>query len=67
MKDNWWNKKAEEIKKCGERNNSQGLYSALKTVYDPKTNTAIYRHERNIKPMERAFSLTAESRRQGRP
>ena len=39
MTENWWNKKAEEIKKFGERNNSQGLYSALKTVYDPKTNT----------------------------
>ena len=39
MKDNWWNTKAQEIEKFGECNNSQGLYSALKTAYGPKTNT----------------------------
>ena len=54
MKDNWWNKKAEEIETFGECNNSQGLYSSLETMYGPKANTvspvknadAIYRHER---------------------
>ena len=39
MKDNWWNKKAEEIEKFGECNNLQGLYFALKTVYGPKANS----------------------------
>ena len=39
MKDNWWNTKGQEIEKFGECNNSQGLYSALKTAYGPKTNT----------------------------
>ena len=38
MKDSWWNAKAEELQKLAERKDFQGLFSALKTVYGPRTN-----------------------------
>ncbi|XP_056135314.1 zinc finger protein 507 [Lampris incognitus] len=37
MKDNWWSKKAEELKALADRNDMQGLFSALRAIYDPRS------------------------------
>ena len=39
IKDAWWNKKAEEMQEMADKNNSHGLFSELKTIYGPRTNT----------------------------
>lgn len=36
MEDTWWVKKAEEIQRMADCNNSQGFYDAIKTLYGPR-------------------------------
>ena len=38
MKDEWWNKKAEELQAMADRHDTHGLFQSLRTIYGPKTN-----------------------------
>ena len=38
MKDNWWNKKAEELQAMADRHDTHGLFQSLRTLYGPRSN-----------------------------
>ena len=38
IKDNWWSKKAAELQTLADKNDSQGQFTALRAIYDPRTN-----------------------------
>lgn len=38
MKDNWWTKKAEEMKGRTDRNDTLGLFFAIRAICEPRTN-----------------------------
>lgn len=40
MKDNWWNRKAEEIQSLADRNDSGAFFASLKEVYGPRGSSA---------------------------
>ena len=50
MKDKWWSKKAEELQGMADKNDTHGLFQALKTIYGPKTNA--------VTPVRSADGLT---------
>ena len=34
MKDDWWNSKAEKLQRLGDVHDYQGLFAALRAIYD---------------------------------
>ena len=39
MKDKWWNDKAAELQAMADKNDTHGLFSGLKAIYGPRSNT----------------------------
>ena len=38
MKDDWWNKKAEELQCMADRHDTHGLFDSLRSIFGPRTN-----------------------------